>query len=232
MKKITLGVPIVILFLITYTRICSAQGSTTFLSNLGQTPDGSNPVGSNSWLAASFFTGANSGGYSLNSVQLGLADATGSPAGFAVMIYASADIFGGTRPTGSIGTLSGSANPATAGTYTFTPASGLVLSPSTEYFIVLTGGTAIANGAFVWDFENASDYQPSNGWLGGVTFSSANGSTLSWLPVGNAPSYENSQFAITATAAPEPGVVGLIFAGGMLFGLRKLVQGPKSKVQS
>jgi PEP-CTERM motif len=232
MKTIYFATVVATFFAIGAARSVLGQGTTTFVSNLGQTPDGANPVGSDSWLAASLFTGVNGGGYSLNSVQLGLADATGSPSGFSVMIYTSGDVAGAIRPTGSIGTLTGSINPSSGGTYTFTAASGIFLSPSTEYFIVISAGTTVANGAFAWNFEDASDYQPSGGWLGGVTFGSGNGSTLSWMPLGSSPSYENSQFAITATPAPEPGTLGLLALGGMVVGLYKARGADKFKIKS
>ena len=122
-----------------------AQG-TVYLSNLGQISAGNNPIGSNSWFAAEFITGSNPGGYSLDSVQLGMANASGNPGGFNVAVYTDNGI-SGARPGGNIGTLTGSLDPLTAGNYTYTPASSLVLSPSTDYFIVLTAGTALADGA-------------------------------------------------------------------------------------
>jgi hypothetical protein len=63
-----------------------AQG-TTYLSNLGGTSSGSTAVGSDSWLAVSFHTGNNPGGYFLDSFQLGINDETGTPSGFTVMLY-------------------------------------------------------------------------------------------------------------------------------------------------
>jgi hypothetical protein len=60
---------------------------TAYLSNLGQSSTGSLAVGSDSWLAASFGTGTNEGGYELNSIQLAMTDASGNPSGFTVMIY-------------------------------------------------------------------------------------------------------------------------------------------------
>ena len=52
-----------------------AQGPFTYLSSFSQSSAGSRAVGSDSWLAATFTSGTNPGGYLLNSVQLGLADA-------------------------------------------------------------------------------------------------------------------------------------------------------------
>ncbi len=197
-------------------RITSAQGTITYLSGLSQPSTGSVAVGSDSWVAAPFFTGANVEGYSLDSVQLAMMDASGSPSGFTVMIYAN-DVHNlALEPGISLGTLSGSLNPVTSGIYTYTPVSSLTLLPSTPYFIVVTAGTAIANGAYELSYAGANSYNPSGGWfsLGGV-LTSSDGS--SWP----APTVGYPQFAITATPVPEPGDFPLWLAGAScLVGLR------------
>jgi hypothetical protein len=195
-------------------RLLRAQGTMTYLSNLGQPSTGTNAVGSDSWLATLFITGTNSIGYTLNSIQLGMAHASGNPSGFTVMIYTSI-IGNAILPGSSLGTLNGSLNPTTAGIFTYTPASNLTLSPSTIYYIVLTAGTAVANGTYEWTFMNIASYNPSAGWGGGVTLSSVDGS--SWFRLGSNPNYDYSQFAINATAIPEPGVLGLLGLGGLGF---------------
>jgi hypothetical protein len=191
-----------------------AQGPV-YLSNLGQTSTGSVAVGSDSWLAEDFTTGTNVSGYSLNSIQLEMADASGNPTNFAAMLY-SAVSGGATLPGSNLGTLDGSLNPTTAGIYTFTPASNLTLSAETPYFIVLTAGTAVANGAYGWGYANTSTYNPSGRWLGGVTLISSNGSTP-WTRLGSNPLYDFSEFAINATAIPEPGDLDLFSLGGLAF---------------
>ena len=192
-------------------QIVQAQGTMTYLSNLGQSPDGSNAVGSDSWLAALFGTGPNAGGYSLNSIQLGMANASGNPSGFTVMLYSEVGVTG-YFPGSSLGTLDGSLNPTTAGIYTFTPASNLTLSPSTYYFIVLTAGTTVANGAYEWNALNTFSYNPSGGWGGVISWISNNGSL--WTAH---PPLDFSQFAINATVIPEPGVLSLFGLGGLGF---------------
>ena len=77
----------IIAFLLLAARVASAQGTTTFLSNIGQPSSGSLAVGSDSWLAAGFVTGTDASGYLLDSIQLGLASSTGSPSDFTVMLY-------------------------------------------------------------------------------------------------------------------------------------------------
>jgi hypothetical protein len=156
-------------------QIMQAQG-TTYLSNLEQPSIGSITVGNDSWYASLFQTGNNGGGYVLNAIQLAMANATGSPGGFTVMLYAnnSPDDF---YPGNNIGTLNGSLNPVNEGVYIYTPPSNLVLSPSSYYYIVLTSGTTVANGAYDWGLAGANSYNPNGGW-GGVTgvWNSNNGS--------------------------------------------------------
>jgi hypothetical protein len=142
-------------------QILRAQG-TTYMSNLGQTNAGSIAVGSDSWLATLFETGTNSSGYTLDSIQLAMAGASGSPSGFTVMLYNEQGI-GGENLGSSLGTLDGSLNPVIGGVFTYTPVSNLTLSPNTVYFIVLTSGTTVANGAYEWDYTSVN----SPFWPGG-----------------------------------------------------------------
>src|SRR5208282_649216 len=121
-------------------------------------------VGSDSWVAALFVTGTNASGYVLDSVQLGMTDATGSPSSFTVFLYSAA--FGASFPMlpfSNIGTFNGSLNPTTGGIYTFTSASNLMVSADTTYFIVISAGTAIANGAYNWSYAGVDSYNPSEG---------------------------------------------------------------------
>jgi hypothetical protein len=188
------------------SQITQAQGAITYLSNLGQASTGNEAAGSDSWQAAGFFTGNNAGGYAQISIQLGMIDASGNPSGFTAMLYK--QVFGAPLPGpgGSLVTLNGSLNPITAAAYIYTAPTHLTLSPNTQYFIVISGGTAVADGAYGWSVAGASSYNPSDGWssLGGV-WTSSDGSISSWISTSNFP-----QFAINATAVPEPSVSGLL----------------------
>ena len=215
MKKIISNSVIVFVIVFLSPQIIQAQG-VVYLSNLGQAANGSLAVGSNSWLAAGFITGTNVGGYALNSVQLGMTDASNNPSGFKVMVYSEVSKTGA-FPGNSLGILTGSLNPTAGGIYTFIPVSGLMLSSDTTYFIVLTAGTAVANGAYGWSFMNQSSYNPGDSWLGTVTLSSKDGTSLSWTRLGSSPQYDFSQYAINATAIPEPGVLSLLGLGGLGF---------------
>jgi PEP-CTERM motif len=210
MRKIINGAIVLIVTLFAQQNV-KAQGTITYLSNLGQPSSGSDTIGSDSWVAARFFTGNNGSGYILNSVQLAMADASGSPSGFTVMLYTMSLIK--IAPQNSIGTLTGSDNPSTAGIYTYTDDSNIILSPGTTYFIVLTAGTTIANGAYEWSLAGANSYNPSGGWAGdgGFVDTSSNGS--SW----NESTVAFPQFAINATAIPEPSSSFLLLFGSGVF---------------
>jgi hypothetical protein len=191
-----------------------AQG-TMYLSNLDQSSVGSLAVGSNSWIAGLFVVGQNPGGYVLNSVELAMNDAVGNPSGLQAMIYSSGG-GGYSPPAFYVGTLEGSLDPVSAGIYTFTPAEPITLLKGGGYSIVLTSGTAVADGAYEWSYGSANSYNPSGGWFtlpGGVSgaWISSNGSIPSWVRNGSA----FPQFAIEATAVPEPGVLSLIVLGGL-----------------
>jgi PEP-CTERM motif len=193
-------------------QVLQAQG-TIYLSNLDQSSVGSLAVGSDSWLAAIFQTGPNASGYVVNSIQLAMADALGTPGGFNVMIYAPAT--GSGLPGSSLGTLNGSLNPVAAGTYTYTPAGNLLLAPNVSYSIVLAARTAAADGAYEWNYGGINSYNPSGGWstpggvLGGV-WTSVNG-LPPWTPSGGT----FAQFAISATEVPEPSTFALIGLGSL-----------------
>jgi hypothetical protein len=217
MKKLIISSTIVLVFGLLTPHTTQAQG-IVYLSSLDQTSASSIAVGSNSWLGVAFRTGANAGGYLLNSIQLGMADDSGNPSSFTVMLYSSiplGDFFPGT----DLGTLNGSSTPATSGIYTYTPVSTLALSPQTAYFLVLTAGTAIADGAYNWSVATSGNTQ-NGGWQSpigltrGDNYNSVDGS--SWTVANITP----PQFAITATAIPEPGILSLFGMGSLvLFGI-------------
>jgi hypothetical protein len=113
MKK-TIWVAAVLAAELLASQILQAQGSL-YVSNLGQTSTGSMGIGSNSWIAQPFFTGTDPNDYSLNSIQLLMNAASGSPSNFTVSIFShTAD---GT-PGSNLGSLTGS-DPAAGGIFTY-----------------------------------------------------------------------------------------------------------------
>jgi hypothetical protein len=233
MKIIILTTYILLALSVSVPKITQAQG-TTYLSNLGETSTGSSAVGSDSWLAASFFPGTNSTGYVLDSIQLSMNEATGTPSGFTVMLYSVA--LGSSYPGARLATLSGSPSPSTAGIYTYGAPANVILR-FVGCFIVVTAGTPVTSGAYEWSLPNISDYNPIDGW--GIPsstqfLSAADGSH--WNPT----SGTQPQFAINATPVPEPGTLGLIAFGGLCliwlkfpgFGLRVFAVSGNTSAQS
>jgi hypothetical protein len=211
MKKIILMFVIGLLI----QRVTQAQGTMTYLSNLGQASTGSLAIGSNSWLAAEFRTGNNASGYLLNSVQLALTDASGNPSNFTAMIYTEVG-FDGDSPGSSLGRLDGSLNPGSSGVYNYTDDSSITLSPNAIYYIVLTAGTAVGNDAYEWSLTSSASYNPNGGWGWFQPYNPFHSSDgLNWYGYLNT----NPQFAINATAIPEPSSEILLGLGVVFFGL-------------
>lgn len=185
-----------------------AQG-TIYVSSLGQTPVGTGEVGGDSWFAQPFFTGTNSAGYALNSVQLLMAAAQGSPNGFSVSVYSSP---GNGAPGVDLESLSG-ADPAAGGVLSYS-ASGLMLSPMTSYCIVVTAATTIAQGAYQWSAADSFGRiitAPGDPWIiPDGYYSSADGSSWTSQVRGNI-----FQLAIDGAPVPEPGFSSLIALGGL-----------------
>jgi hypothetical protein len=219
MKTLLISELVVLAVTVLTPQITQAQG-IVYVSNLSDPSTGSAAVGSGSWFAADFITGTNAGGYDLNSVQLAMADATGSPTGFTAMIYTSVSRAGAGFPGSSLDTLDGSANPFTAGIYTYTPAANITLSPNTVYFLVATAGTTVASGAYDWNVTSTDSPGYSSYHWGGETFFPTSSNGKDWYYA----SSTYGEFALTATAAPEPSASWLLLlGGGALIYVRRIV---------
>jgi hypothetical protein len=176
--------------------------ATLYVSNLGQAETGSMAVGSDSRIAQRIITGTDSSGYILNSVQLLMDAASGSPSGFNVSIYSSLS----GNPNSNLGNLVGS-DPSAGGIFTYT-ASGITLSPGAGYFVVATAETPVAQGAYDWSKGNQYA-DGSNLWeIYPEYFTSPDGS--SWTGHGRQNAF---QMAIYATAIPEPATLALAALG-------------------
>jgi len=208
MKNRIIGNLIVFAMGLLSSQAVRAQG-TLYVSSLGSPSAGAEAVGSDSSLAAIFATGSNPGGYALDSIQLAMAPASGTPHGFTVTLC-SASVFAGAAPGASLGTLSGESDPVTGGVLTYT-ASDLMLSPSTMYYVVLTAETAIASGAYAWSVENSQPPAANGGWSASDYLITSSGGPF-WEPIFTTP-----QYSITAAAVPEPGVFILLSCSGLFF---------------
>jgi len=205
-----------ILFIVSWGRIpvVEAQG-TLYVSNTGQTSAGSIPVGSNAWIGGMFFTGNAVGGYSFDSIQLLMGGALGSPSNFAVMLYSYNMRF----PGSSLGSLNGSSDPAAGGVFSYS-SSGIVLSPSTPYWIVAKSATATANGSYNWSFANTTDYSSAGTWQMNfdIGYYASSIDSLAWTIHGVYP----LQFAVYATPIPEPSAISLLLlASAIVFCARR-----------
>jgi hypothetical protein len=180
-----------------------ALGQVTYISNLSDPSVGGPlyPVYNDNSYANEFATGANAQGYNLNSIQVLMGSQPGEVAtsGFVTSIYSNS----GGEPGVDLGDLSGSSDPVTPGTYTYT-ASGITLSPLTDYWVVLAS-TGNAPGV-IWDATESTSYISSNGWSLSTRGVSNNQGT-GWMPVQLANFY--GQFSVTATAVPEPHTLAL-----------------------
>ena len=211
MKKLIIDGTIVLTVALLSPQVTQAQG-TTYISNLGQYTDGSLTVGSDSWVGNEFVVGNNAGGYVLNSVQLQMATAAGNPSGFSVMIYQNyagpiPGYIGFHIPPNIITTLVGPSNPSTAGIYTYTPPASLTLTRGYIDSIVLTSGTTVADGSYSWS-EGIPLYYGLNGWYSADAIAQSSDGGSTWSDSFSYSIYP--QFAINATAIPEPGVSGLL----------------------
>lgn len=198
----------------------TAHGAVV-LSNLGQTQADydavSGPMSAEVSHAVQFTTGSSAGGYTLDSVRISIRFVSGSAGnnsvnngGFSLSIYN----HDGTYPDTVRGTLTGNANPATTGLYTYT-ASGISLAPSTSYWVVarVTSG----DSTYLWNFaDSASLDNPSTGW----TLSSSYAETFNlstptptWDILSGTPSM--LEINATATPVPEPAEYAAVSALGL-----------------
>ena len=160
----------------------SSAGTTVDLSNnLSNASGGTEAATGTTYLAASFGTGTST--YTLDSVTLALAEAVAGTA--KVEIFTN----GGLEPGTLVGTLtSPSTYSASLASTTFT-ASGIILSASTTYWIVLVA----SSGTFDWSWT-ATETGTGTGFQDTWAESADSGST--WFAYDSSP----TQFSVSATA--------------------------------
>ena len=174
----------------------------TYVSNLTATTVADGLVEQTSWFASQFTTGPDALGYALNAIQVGLDGTAGNPSGFSLTLFS--DNSG--APGTSLGPLSGSTNPSTAGTYTYT-ASGIALSPSTPYWIVLATASAQPTG-YYWNITSSTTYTSSDAWeINTTQMYGSHDQGTSWSKSG---ADSAGQFNVSATAVPEPGTLAVV----------------------
>jgi hypothetical protein len=188
--SITRGLLFVALILFLPT-LLNAQGTLYVSSIQSMGRFGGMDVGNDAWIAEQIESGNNSSGYVLNSVELAIGGAGPEAGGLSLSVYSDVN----NLPSTDLGNLTGPSDP-TGGFYTYS-ASGLMLSPSTEYFIVAIAATS----SFEWVEGNSSSVTGTDQWtIGGGNLVSAN-QGLTWTSFDSG---FDMQMAIYATPVPEP----------------------------
>lgn len=185
---------ILILFSPAVLPVTAISQGVVYVSNLNEQLFGY-MVGNGS---QSFVTGISSNGYYLNNVTLLMGTWLGNASNFNVSVYSSLN----NQAAVLLGALAGTSDPETTGEYTYT-ASGLLLNPNTEYWIVAacdswSTSPLMPPGGYAWQMTSSANYTATDGWS-----------------INNiiGPFPEVQQFAINATPVPEPNVLIIFFLG-------------------
>jgi hypothetical protein len=199
---------------------CSASRAAVIFDSTTTTPDnyayiaGPVPPDNEEGMGQSFTVGGSSA--TLTSVVLTMTNDNTSVTGgnFFVSLY---DATGaGSIPGASLLTLSGSANPATAGNYTYT--GSYLLAANTTYYIV--AGVSSGNAVYEWAAHAGEDVGTigySDSFDGGATWNTDN------TPPGTV--FTDSTFNMKINgdiSVPEPSTIGLVVVGLLgVLGIRR-----------
>ena len=166
----------------------ASSRAAAIFDTLGTTPDVQAQLKTDSYYADSFVVGAHN--YQLTSVVLGLHETTHTGGNLFVQLW---DATGtGNRPGSLVTTLSGEANPAATGDYTYTGSASL--AANTAYFVVV--GVSSGSAQYFWDAAFTSNPNSL-----GYTLSTDGGSTWAALSsVGTG----NMQINADLSPVPEP----------------------------
>ena len=160
-------------------------------------------------LGASFTTGTEA--TSLQSVTLSMAAGTHLGGSFSVKLFST---LGSTVPDADLGvTFTGSANPATAGLYTYT-SSAYQLAPLTTYWVVAAVAHASPDKQYKWNFTNTLSETSPSGWTMGDDIADQttyDGQVGTWATAYTGVAVK---FSVDATAVPEP-VSAVAWFGGL-----------------
>lgn len=177
--------------------LVSAAHAELVLSNLGQyTPGGyQSAVRYGEWTGSSFTT--NNQAWNLTSATLYFGSASNTSGNMFVEVRGNS----ANKPGSLLGTLSGTANPATLGQYTFTT-TGIDLAPSTTFWLV--AGVSSGAGYYTWQYDNTGSPPLTSSGVWSLpttnTYTSSSNQGTSWT---NGDAYPQL-FSLEATSAPVP----------------------------
>lgn len=179
---------------------CASLRAGIVFSNLDQPQDAWGWATPTAWYGTRFLTDGSSPSFTLNTVTLLMQDGLSADGNFALQLYSNS---GSNLPDVLLETLSGSANPLTAGQYVYT-SSGLTLDASTSYWLVGSVGTG--GGVYKWSRSYSSAATGSWTVPGTNRMSITYDQGGAWTNVSGAVYF---QYAIDANGAappvPEPG---------------------------
>jgi hypothetical protein len=200
--------------------LASPARAGILVSNLAEPERAFNILDSKVWASQGFQTDAN--GYTLTDIKAIVGDVSGSAGAFAQIRGSTAS---GDMDSSAAGLLATFTVPSLTGPHsarTFTPASVVILAPSTRYYFELG---ATGTGSFEWSYAQGngstgpgsfSQYEYS--FDGGGTFASFGTADPFHLQVDVTPS---------AAVVPEPSSITLLLSGGLavMFIRRRLNRG-------
>ena len=203
------------------TQFTTAQ-VTLYLSNLNQPVGGNNILGyGDAEIFVGILTGSNPAGYDLNSIQVLMANATGSPESGS--FFAEFTTTNNNSPSGTPVPLTGSSNPTTSGTYTYTAPANTLLAANTDYWLMLFGFGGNSGDGYQWSYTDTTTTTSIGGWS--LTGNVSTGGGI--IPAMGIPI-----FSLGATPVPEPHPLALSVLGGLgllLFYRKSSVTGIKAK---
>jgi hypothetical protein len=183
--------------------VIGLRAQVVMVSNLTEpNPQGSDPASFSVWQAVSFTTNNSAASFTLNSLTLKLGVVNNASGNFFVSLYTHAV----DRPSTLIGALTGDANPAGTGNFTYS-ATGITLAPSATYWVV--AGVSSGAGSYEWDF---ADNGTTGTWMINNAVSGSGNQGGTWI----APDVAPFQFSVTATAIPEPSTYAALAGLGAL----------------
>ena len=176
------------------------------------------------WAGQAFATTATA--YTITDVTLELVNIYSCTGAFSISIFDSLGVDG--RPSGLVAdvmTGNDAASITTPALFTYTPVSGILLAPSTTYYLVLRGTSL--DSEIGWSY--ASDGSGSGGGFPSNE-SSYNNNVHTWSPPSLTSTPQIMIINASATAVPEPSTYALlcISLGVVGFARKKMAKGRES----